>query len=947
MWRSDSFLKALKIKPGEENLVFLLIGYSFFMGGAMAVFYTVVVSSFLINFTGSVLPEAYIAGGVLVYAAGLLITRLQKKLTSEKLGEGTLFFLIASIVILLAVYHITGNKWVFFALFIWNRFFVLVNGVTFWAIVAKLFNLQQSKRLSGLINTGEVFSSVIAYLSMPLILRFVNPDLLLILVVILLIVCGAFIHRIHRRYLPETITNEQVTGSETNNNRPEEKINKSYYRTIFALAVLPVFGLFYVEYIFFTESRIIFPNKQSLASFLAIFFGICSIVEFFIKTFLYNRMLAKYGMRIGIIILPVSLAFSFVLAVVYGLSNGTSAIFFACIVLARFFMSAVRKAISDPVYQVLYQPIPAAFRLEVQARIEGRAKSVGGLIAGIFLMILRYLNIIDDLALSAIFLVVTVYWIVTAVKGQGAYKQIVRDRVFVIPEKVVYRVAEPELTIEHPAYEAMLELTASSNDSDRYLAAFSLGRSNRFMSYKYLIPLLQDKDPRVREAAIIASGELKREELWPYLFEQLEQDRFYTLASQALIKSGTPLLKQIERAFASRSESKLYQIKLLEIVKGIGGSEGIRFLRKNISNPNRFIKEKVMSSLRDLGYNASVIEHAYYLQEFDDYIASYAWVLAAQEDLWQNYKDDSQLMIVLEREKEQIMLKAFIVLEVLYGSKFNVISLINSDQQEDVRDYLVEIADLLAPEDVKNKLLPFLESTTQEEMLDRYQEAFPQNRLTVEERLKDIVNKDYTRISRWTKSIALLELKHYDPVGVTPVLVANAISSSKVVSETAFYVLRIVNPSRFTALFKIINQQKDIFHKTIMEPLEWLSGEQDLLISKLRRLRGMEQLTELSNEDLQRILLRSTYFNVESDDVTDLRKFTNDKEVSLIITYGDLVFSGHHHVEGGEIWDITEHKKKGIVMIPNALADSEFYIVETYILKDLSVETQRKQVALA
>lgn len=938
---NDGILKALKVKQDEQNLVFLLIAYSFFMGGAMAVFYTVVVSSFLIHFTGSVLPEAYIAGGVLVYATGILITRLQKKISSEKLGEGALFLLIISIVGIVVFYHLTGNSWAFFVLFIWNRFFVLVNGVTFWAIVAKLFNMQQSKRLSGLINTGEVISSVLAYLSMPLIIKFVNPDSLLFLVVGLLIICDIFIRRIHRRYLQNPSPEHQKKEAETKVEKHEERISKPYYRNIFILALLPVFGLFYVEYLFFTESRIIFPDKESLASFLAIFFGICSIIEFFIKTFLYNRLLTKYGMRIGIIMLPVSLAFSFILAVVYGLSSGTSAIFFACIVLARFFLSAVRKAISDPVYQMLYQPIPAVFRLQVQARIEGRAKAVGGLIAGIFLLVLRGLAIIDDLVLSGIFLVITLYWIFVAVKGQGAYKKIVRDRVFTFPQKTVFKATVKESTVEQPAYERFSDLITSSSESDRYLAASSLGQSRRFMSYKFLIPLLQDRDPHVREAAIVASGDLKRKELWPYLFEQLDQDRFYALASQALVKSGTPLLKQVEKLFASRTENKQFQIKLFEIVKSIAGVEGIRFLRKNMSNPNRLIKEKVLFSLRDLGYSATVTEQQFFLQEFEDYMSTYAWALAVQNDLSHDYADYSQLMVSLEREKEQIIQKAFIVLEVLYGSKFNVISLINSDQKEDVRDYLIEIADLLLPEDVKNKLLPFLESTTPDEMLGRYRLIFPQNRLTTEDRLKDIINKDYTRISRWAKSIALLELKHFNVDSVTAVLVSNVVSTSRVMSEAACYILRIVNPKRFFTLLRVVSEQNDVFHKTIMESLDLLSGEQELLISKLHRLHRLDPLSELGHEDLQRIFLGSTYFNIENGGITDLRKFTGEKDVTLIVTQGSLVFSGHH-IAAGEIWDITEHENDGIVMIPNVSDDSEFYITDSYILKDLSIEMQTR-----
>ena len=945
MWKTRSILNILKIKPGEEKLVLLLIGYSFFMGGATAVFYTVVVSSFLINFDSGVLPQAYIAGGILVYAIGLLITRLQQRISSEKLGEGMLISLILSIVALLAIYHITGSRWVFFALFIWNRFFVLVNGVTFWAVVAKLFNFQQSKRLSSLINTGEVVASVIAYLSMPLIIKFVNTDFLLIFVVLLLVACGLLIHRIHTHYITNSADPQVqiIPEKQALDRKSTEKIDKSYYQIIFSLALIPVFGLFYVEYIFLKESRIIFPNKQSLTSFLAIFFGVCSIVEFFIKTFLYNRLVSKYGMRTGIIILPVSLAFSFALAVSYGLAYDTAAIFFACIVLARFFMSAVRKAISEPVYQILYQPISPGKRLEIQGRIEGRAKSVGGLVAGIVLLALHQFSAIGDLALSVIFLVICLCWVLISIKGQGAYKRIVRDKTFEKPAMAAYKTFVPDFASHYPDFETLTHLAISPNEADRLHAAYGLCRSNRFLAYKFLIPLLQDNHPKVREAAIFASGELGTAELWPYLFEQLDEDRYYHMASNALIKTGLPLLKHIEKFFLSGSESKLHQIKLLRIVQGIGGPEAIKFLRKKILNPNRFIKEQVVRSLRNLGYTCTTTEQNHFLQELDDYLSIYAWVLAAQEDLLDTYPQESQLLIVLDREKEQIIGKVFIILEVIYGSKFNVFSLLKGEQEEEVRDYLIEISDLLLPEDVKNKLLPFLESTSPYEMLGRYREIYPQHKLTVEERLKDIVNKDYTRISRWTKAVAIKELKNYEAESVTPVLVANAISSSKVVSETAFYILRIVNPKRFASLFKIIVSQNDTFHKKIMEPLDWLSSEEDLLICKLRRLRAMDQLSHLSNENLQRILLHSTYFKEDEGDVKDLRKFTDGKEVSLILVYGELQFSKSEKVSSNEIWNITEKKKEGIVMIPHMLADSEFYILETYILRDLSIESMTQE----
>lgn len=932
---SKSLFKLLKVKEEEQRIVLLLMGYSFFMGGAVAVFYTVVVASFLVNFSDAALPQTYIAGGVLVYSTGLLISHFQKKWASEKMGEWALLLMIFSIVALVSVYYLTHNKWVFFALFIWNRFFVLVNGLTFWAVVAKVFNLQQAKRLSGLINTGEVVASVIAYLSIPFLIKLVNPDALLILVVIQLAICLGFILSIHRRFLNNTIDKKQTDSFEFKGNSYKRQVDKSYYRVIFVLALLPVFGLFYVEYIFLSQSRIIFPYKESLASFLAIFFGICSGIEFLLKTFLYNRLLAKYGMRLGIIILPVSLAFSFLLASIYGFENNATALFFACIVLARFFMSTVRKAISDPVYQVLYQPIPAGLRLWVQAKIEGRAKAIGGLLAGIFLWAMHHFLDVNNEVLSVIFLGISVFWIFVAVNGTAIYKHIVRDKVFKFPDPVKYQDDFYPSTRESLSYDEVSLLAQSGDAKDRYRAAVCLAESKRFMSFKYLIPLLQDEDENVREAAIISSGHLKREELLPYLFEQLVDERFSNLTMNALVKSGVSVIRQIEKTFASRSEKQQSHVKLLEIVNRIGGAESQQFLRRNLFHPHRAIKEKAMSALQEQGYLASATEQSYFLQELDEYLALYVWVLSVQEDLSVEYDNENSLMQELELEKEQIIKKAFIVLQVLYGSKFKVIQLFNTDQEAEVRDYLIEITDLLLPENVKNKLLPFLESTSREETLFRYRGIFPYRENSVEERLKDIANKDYTRISRWTKSLAVLGLKRFESESVTPVLVAKSIASSRVLSEAALYTLRMVNPSRFGELIRIFKEQKDEFHLNLIESLPRAKEEDQLLICKVKRLRSVKAFSKTSNEEIQRILLQSTYNNIIDNQYVVLDSCLSKKGVSIIVTTGSLLLTSSNIISAGEVMNLSEFQKDGGEFKVTAIGTTEFYLIENYHLKDL------------
>jgi AAA family ATP:ADP antiporter len=225
-------------------------------------------------------------------------------------------------------------------------------------------------------------------------------------------------------------------------------------------------------------------------------------------------------------------------------------------------------------------------------------------------------------------------------------------------------------------------------------------------------------------------------------------------------------------------------------------------------------------------------------------------------------------------------------------------------------------------------------------MLSRYREIFPQASLSVEDRLKDVINKDFTRISRWTKAVAIMELKAFPPERVTTILVANAVSPSRVISETAFYVLRILNPSRFESLRQVMIKENDVFHQKIIEPLEWLSTEEDLLICKLRRLRAMKSLENLDNGELQRILHNSLYFKEDGDEIKDLRKYTGDTDSSMLVVYGTLTFSKIGAVGAGEIRDISEMKQAGAVMIPTIIEDSEFYIVENYILQDLGLMSE-------
>ena len=77
----NAILNALNIRKGEETAITLLLLYSFFMGTVIAFFYTTATSLFVVSFDSSVLPYAYIGGGIMSYLVWLVYARIEQEVS--------------------------------------------------------------------------------------------------------------------------------------------------------------------------------------------------------------------------------------------------------------------------------------------------------------------------------------------------------------------------------------------------------------------------------------------------------------------------------------------------------------------------------------------------------------------------------------------------------------------------------------------------------------------------------------------------------------------------------------------------------------------------------------------------------------------------------------------------------------------------------------------------
>lgn len=828
------------------------------MGVAVAIFYTATTSLFLISFERTMLPKAYIVGGVVVYGLGVVTNYVQRKIQFSRLANGLIYFLMLSVAALLVTFQLSDIKWLIFFLFVWNRVFVFVNGITFWSTASKIFDIQQAKRLYGLISTGEVVSSILSYFSVPLLLQFITTDQLLYIVAVAVVGCMVLMRLIIRRFsrklsvikeTPEEQNKTTASGDDTSSWR--HFLSNPYYLLVFLLAMMPVVGLFFVDFMFAVESKNVFPDKELLAGFLGTFFGFCALLEILIKTVLYNKVISKFGLTLGIALLPITLLFSLGLAVVYGTIYGTTALFFAFIVLSRFFMSSVRKSVNEPSFQVLMQPIPGPERANVQSRIEGGPKALGNIVPGVILLILTSMPFIGTVQIAAFFLLILAGWVYLSMKVQNQYRAVLRatlekpatrldlmaepansassvlpnsgDAYQELAKKVAAR-KKSTLNYERSSFDFILKLTNSTREHDRILAAQMLGESGRYYAFRYLMQLINDESTEVKNAALIAAGSVRSAELWPLLIANIDSESSHEAAVYGLLGSGEgsgrdAMVRELARSFDRAAGNPRLQMRLIRIIRQIGGPKAVKVLRPAMQHPEADIRDEVYEALAYLDYRVTLTERSGVAAEIDARIGLLVWVLAAQQDL-EKYGEDSLIQIALEKEKRRILPKIFTLLSLLPGGqRFDDLCSLLLNNDRETFGYLLEVMNMTLPESWKDKLIPLFEDQPLAEKLKRSAESFPQNQFSADERLKDIANNHFARISADLRATALETLAR-SRADHTLTFAAHAVSPEEIIAETALRALYEKNPGRYQDLRQVMEAQNDTVHLKICQRIE-------------------------------------------------------------------------------------------------------------------------------
>ncbi len=324
------------------------------------------------------------------------------------------------------------------------------------------------------------------------------------------------------------------------------------------------------------------------------------------------------------------------------------------------------------------------------------------------------------------------------------------DETKIIVQRALFFLDYSDITEELTPQQAD-ELLNSQDYRDRIKLIKHIHKKLYNPTEKQLLALLNDKNKYVKIAAINLSPLIKSDAIIRQLIIFLQIKEYRHIAANALLEFGSMVLKYLDEFFDAHAQREIL-LKILEIYAKIGTKEAKQLLIKHLDYPDREVQLEAIWGLFFCKFQADENTRPIIKKKIENTVENLAWIYTTIEDIY-DHKGTLKLYMALEYEKNLNIDVLFLLLSFIYEPR--IITLIQKNIVGKEIIFALEILDNFFDNDIKKLVSPIFEDVAPVIKIKRMSRLFPQKRLTFEERLKDIILRDYDKISPWTISKAI------------------------------------------------------------------------------------------------------------------------------------------------------------------------------------------------
>ena len=422
----NKIIAFLKIEPGEERMVGLLILLNFSLGLGVVFVQSMAFGVFIAEYGVEGLPYSYLSIALLASLVAALYIRTSGRVSfSQLLFINLVFLACISLLVWLALssplYHATV-----FILPLWFQIAINLVTLAVWPLGGRLFDFRQAKRLFPLLGAGNWLANIIGGLFIPVLVKVIGTTNLLLLAAITFGLSLFVLRLISRIYLqPKTdIPSTQIPQRVSRPTKRQTGIFKDrYVLLIFAYITLWWVAFFFVDNIFFDRAFTQFSDADQLTAFIGRLLSIIGFVALISSSVISSRIIARFGLRIGLLAMPLVVTLSLGVLAFNGSMGAPLLVVFVIGTFAKLVNVAFGFSLSQSANAIVYQSLPENIRGRIQAAAEGIVQPIAIGLAGLSLLALTAGLELSYIGLAYVLVGLGVLWLIVIILLSGNYVQ--------------------------------------------------------------------------------------------------------------------------------------------------------------------------------------------------------------------------------------------------------------------------------------------------------------------------------------------------------------------------------------------------------------------------------------------------------------------------------------------------------------------------------------------
>jgi ATP/ADP translocase/HEAT repeat protein len=484
----------------EIKLTILLFLFSFFIAGVPRVFtQNAAYSLFIAAYGAKAVPYAYIAQAICVPLGGWIYLMAEHRLKLKPLLLATLAF-NAAVLVAFRVGLFLNLPFVAAATIVWFEIEFVLSSLLLWGLANQLMTLRQGKRLFGFIVAGEPVAIIVCGLGTPALMKFLTTPDLFLLSALGAVVGFVLVLYITANYQPPADAaggEDEETGDEEEDGTAAKAWWKDkYIAVMIAMIFLSQLVYFFIDETFYLAAEHRFPQEEAMASFLGVYSAIMGGISLFVSLFVAGPLVRRFGVRGGLLTLPVLLLIGTVGAVITGELTGVAGALFFVLVANKITDQSFRYTLDKTTSVTLYQPLPAGQRMKLQAFLESMVEPVSGGVAGLLLSFMIHQLHFSAIGVSAVIAVIVAMWLGFVIIQSKGYAEVLRNAV--AGRRFEF---DPDAEMSDDAIAAIRQSLGSRHIGEVLYALQVLGARPDGLTTENVTGLLDHDEPAVRIAA--------------------------------------------------------------------------------------------------------------------------------------------------------------------------------------------------------------------------------------------------------------------------------------------------------------------------------------------------------------------------------------------------------------------------------------------------------------